>query len=229
MDASHYAVLLADIVHSREIEGFREWRNETLEALSRRHREAGLVLADYAVTAWDEFQTLLARIPIIPEVLRKLRLSFYPQELRVAVGIGAVDSLPQGKEPLNLAATGEAFERARTALDRMKGGSHKYRFLTSFSTGDEELDLILNLVYRLHDSLIESNTDRQWETIQALEQVRRSERADQLEQTATRLGVSESTVSRNLQRGHHWQMLETEQSVRRWLAIHFDAKGSERA
>jgi hypothetical protein len=226
MGANSYAVLLADIVHSREIQDFREWRDRRLDDLSRLHREENLISVDYAVTAWDEFQTLLPRTPVIPRIVRELRMAFYPRELRVAVGFGSIDSLPENKEPLNLAATGEAFERARAALDRMKGGSQKYRFLTSFFTGSEDLDLVLNLVYRLHDSLVDSNTERQWQTIAALEQVKRSERANQLEQAAAHLGVSESTVSRNLQRGHYWQMLETEQTLSRWLELEIGSEES---
>jgi IS30 family transposase len=65
------------------------------------------------------------------------------------------------------------------------------------------LDSTANLIYGLHDTLLMRVTDKQWETIKVFRDKRR------LDAAAQALGVDDSTVSRNLQRGHFWQMEQT--------------------
>jgi IS30 family transposase len=65
------------------------------------------------------------------------------------------------------------------------------------------LDSTANLIYGLHDTLLMRVTDKQWETIKTFRAKRR------LDTAAQALGVDDSTVSRNLQRGHFWQMEQT--------------------
>ncbi|MEM9314888.1 MAG: hypothetical protein AAGA95_09690, partial [Pseudomonadota bacterium] len=104
---------------------------------------------------------------------------------------------------INVALGGQAFERARDALESLTASRSKYRRMTRFRTGDEGLDQLLDLVYGLHDSLVQDTTVRQWETIgPALRGVSQDEIAELL-------NVGPSTVSRNLHRGGYWQMRET--------------------
>lgn len=51
-------VLLVDVAGSSSLPDFRAGRDRRLRALSQRHLAAGWIAADYAVTAWDEFQTV---------------------------------------------------------------------------------------------------------------------------------------------------------------------------
>jgi len=55
----------------------------------------------------------------------------------------------------------------------------------------------------LHDTLVLKITARQWETIEEFLDT------PTLEQTAKRLKLDPSTVSRNLKRGYYWQLAET--------------------
>ena len=73
-----YAVITADVIDSRRIEGFRRKRDAKLRPLSRLHVRQKLVLSDYAVTAWDEFQAVLYSPQAIPHVVLDLRRNFYP-------------------------------------------------------------------------------------------------------------------------------------------------------
>jgi DNA-binding MarR family transcriptional regulator len=67
----------------------------------------------------------------------------------------------------------------------------------------EEFNKTINLIYGLHDTLVLKITTRQWETIGAFLGT------PTLEQTAKRLKLDPSTVSRNLKRGYYWQVSET--------------------
>ncbi|HSG39086.1 MAG TPA: SatD family protein [Thermoanaerobaculia bacterium] len=203
-----WGALTADIVRSRDIQDLRQWRDGKLQAVSRRHQKEGWILAPYAVTAWDEFQTLLSSPDQAARLIFDLRLQFHPHHLRIGVGFGEITGLPKKRQRVNASLGGPAFENARAALDSLKK-NRKSEALTAFQSADPELDLALNLIYQLHDTLLRQVTPRQWETITAYAAARRQD----LGATGGRMGLNASTVSRSLQRGHYWQMERTVEGV----------------
>jgi hypothetical protein len=88
-----YAVVTADVIGSRNIEAFRRRRDAKLRPLTRLHLHKKLILSDYAVTAWDEFQTVLQSPAAIPSVILDLRRNFYPMQLWLAIGLGLAADL----------------------------------------------------------------------------------------------------------------------------------------
>jgi len=177
------------------------------------HQQQHVILSPYAVTAWDEFQAILSKPEYIPRIILDLRRHFYPLRLWIAVGLGAVSDAH--KKPINLYAGGESFERARKAADRLKESFSKYPVFTSFESGNPEFDTIANAIYRLHDSLIDRATAKQWATINA------QFKATRQETVARRLALDTSTVSRNLKRGYYWQMVETRDAVEKIIGFFF--------
>jgi SatD family (SatD) len=208
-----YAVLTADVVRSRSFSSFRAGRDAKLGPLSKSHVADGFIVSPYAVTVWDEFQGILAAPHLFPRVILELRRSFFPMELRVAIGIGKV-SEPL-KSPINQFAGGEAFERARAAMDKLKSGKgSKYRVLTAVESGDRILDLALNTIYRLQDTLVSDVSANQWKTINWLI------RTGSQELAAKKLAVNISTVSRTLRRAHYWQIEETCRATEEYLRLY---------
>ena len=200
------AVILADFIASRDVVGFHELRDRKLAEISAVHRASAVVAGDYAVTAGDEFQNLLADVAAFPRAIWDLRCHFQPLRMSIAVGVGGVDRRPEAGEPVNVGGSGEAFELARAAMEEMKsprGSVPKYRTFTAFNSASGRQDLWINLAYRLLDSTLAKITARQWETIRVYRQTGR------IEKTASRLGIDESTVSRNLRRGFYWQIEDT--------------------
>lgn len=208
-----YSVITADVVDSRKISSFRKVRDRRLAALSNFHLNEKLILSPYAVTAWDEFQVVLRRPELTPRVIFDMRRLLFPFELWIAVGLGNATGVR--KAPVNIHGGGEAFERARMVADRLKTEFSKYRVLTGFESGNEVFDTIANTIYRLHDSLLEQTTLKQWETINA-----RFETEGQ-DETARRLKLNISTISRNLKRGSYWQMIETSAAMKRIICAYF--------
>jgi SatD family protein len=208
-----YAALTADVVNSRKVDQFQLRRDKKLAEISKKHRSKGLILSPYAITAWDEFQVILAQPEYAPQVIFDLRRTFYPMQLWIAVGIGEV--IEAHKTPVNRYAGGQAFERARIAADRLKASAAKYLSLTSFESGNELFDTIANAVYLLHDSLIGNTTAKQWAAINTLTSLGRQDK------TAGKLGVDVSTISRTLKRGYYWQMLETIDAMARVIQQYF--------
>jgi hypothetical protein len=202
--------LIADVVGSTGADDFVRVRDRCLRELSARHREGGRIRADYTVTAWDEFQTFLWEGHHLPRIVLELREGFAPWKLRIGIGQGDISGW-RSRRPINLALGGVAFERAREALTGLVASGGKYPHFTRFHTGHDELDDLLNLIYGLHDTLVEDITARQWET------VAHALRGISQEEIGRLLGVAPSTVSRNLHRGHYWQLQETLDTVTRLL------------
>jgi hypothetical protein len=201
MAAEIYAVLIADIMASSARTDVRTLLGKKLAAVSEKHQRQKLIRLPYSVTAGDEFQTLTAELASLPALLLDLRAALRPLPLRIGVGIGVVADRIQ--PPVNR-LTGEAFHLARRAIENVKTrGLFKFEVLTAFASHNEHFDQTINLLYGLHDTLVLQITTKQWETIrQFLQQ-------PALEQSAKRLHLDVSTVSRNLKRGYYWQLAET--------------------
>jgi hypothetical protein len=211
-------------MNSRDVARFKDVRDTKLGGLSKAHRAAGWMAAPYAVTAWDEFQGLTAAVGSAPLAVWSLITAFYPLHLRIGIGIGAVKTELANDAPLNQAATGEAFFRARAALDLVRHGRDpRYDPSSQADTGERTVDLFLNTTLHLLDALVARATPLQWEVILEYERVGRQDRV------AAKLGKAESTVSRALKRAYYWQMIEAVTSMSEYLELRFPAPGDARA
>jgi hypothetical protein len=210
---TQYAVITADVVGSRRVEAFRQKRDRKLREAAAWHLGKRLILSEYAVTAWDEFQGILRKPEYLPRVIFDLRRLFYPMQLWIAVGIGAATGAH--RQPINKFAGGEAFERARAAADFLKAGSGRFPLLTRCVTGDPSFDDTANTIYGLHDTLLRGVTAKQWETIN------RYIDSEGQEEAARKLGLTASTVSRNLKRAHYWQFEAARETLEHLLKRHF--------
>jgi hypothetical protein len=206
-------VITCDIVGSRHIEEFRRKRDQKLRGISKLHVERKWILSEYAITAWDDFGGILYRPTNIPGVILDLRRHFHPFELWIGIGIGQVTETH--RKPVNVFAGGEAFERAPEAMNHLRAKRSKTGVLTSFVTGNQTFDLIPNTVYQLRDTLLQSISTRQWQTINIHMETNRQDL------TAKKLRLNESTVSRNLRRGFWWQIQETRHAMERVIEAYF--------
>jgi hypothetical protein len=201
MPSTIYGVLIADVLESRARADIRGLLGRKLAAVSRRHLRRNLIQLPYSVTAGDEFQTVTRDLPSIPAVILDLRRTLRPLSLRIGVGFGHISDRIQ--PPVNRLG-GEAFQRARWAIENIKTSSlFKFDVLTAFESRNPGFNSTINLIYGLHDTLVLKITARQWETIEEFLDT------PTLEQTAKRLKLDPSTVSRNLKRGYYWQLSET--------------------
>lgn len=196
-----YAVLIADVMASSARTNVRALLGKKLAATSENHLRQKLILLPYSVTAGDEFQTLTAELPSLPALLLDLRAALRPLPIRIGVGIGTVAD--RIEPPVNR-LTGEAFQLARRAIENVKTSSlFKFETLTAFASHNTDFDQTINLLYGLHDTLVLQITAKQWEAI------RQFRDQPTLEQSAKRLHLDVSTVSRTLKRGYYWQLTET--------------------
>lgn len=201
--------IIADVRGSRKIKDFVALRDRKLAWASSKHLSLGLIQAPYAVTVWDEFQTLAGRTRDIPRILFDLHRLFQPLSLWLGIGIGEVTGLldAAGGRSLSDVAGGEAFLLARDSINQVKDRSTKYLRLTAFKSAQPARDELLGQIYGLHDTLLLQVTPSQWRTVDAYLET------GQQDMAAGKLGLSASTVSRNLRRAHFWQMLEVQDTA----------------
>ena len=194
-----HGVLIADVVESRSHSHLRSSLNEKLRIASIAQLDDKLTRVPYAVTAGDEFQTIVLRVDSIPKLILDLRRRLQPLQLRIGIGIGTIQGTI--RPPVNRIA-GQAFESARAAINEIKE-TRKYPTLTAFRSQNPEFDQVANLVYGLHDTLLLQITSKQWEAI-ATYLIK-----DRVDYTAKALSIDISTASRNLKRGYFWQIEQT--------------------
>ena len=213
MNPGTWGVLIADVMGSSGRPNFRALLSGKLRIATIAHLEEKRIRLPYAVTAGDEFQTVAINLAEIPGLMFDLRRRLRPLQLRIGVGIGEV--LGPVRPPVNQLG-GQAFQLARKAIEDIKHHSaHKFEVLTAFRSTDESFDVVANLVYGLHDTLVQGISEKQWETISAYFAKNR------VDLTARALRISVSTASRNLKRGYLWQIVETIESMRNVIQHRF--------
>jgi hypothetical protein len=197
-------VITGDVQNSRAVRDFPRRRDRVLAQLSKSQRDRGWVDADYAVTAWDEFQMLLIRPEALPWAVWEIYRAFQPaMALRLGIGGGRVERT-SATAPINETATGEAFILAREALERLaspRRGAGQARL--AVATCSATLTHALGAALRLVDVLAADITETQWRVISAFERYGRQDRV------ARALGRNESTISRSLAAARYWDLQAT--------------------
>ena len=213
MSGNLYGVLIGDILSSSATPHLRGVLAERLRALSRAHLSRKLIRLPYAVTAGDEFQTIITNVAQIPRLIFDLRVGHRPLTLWIGIGIGQITG--PLRPPVNR-ISGQAFEFAREAIESIKRRKeHEFLALTAFRTMSKDFNTIARSVYGLHDTLVQQVSDKQWKTIQAMLQKRSVHLA------ARALSRARSTASRSLQRGYYWQIIETVSNMEALIRAYF--------
>jgi SatD family protein len=199
-----HAVLIADVVGSTRTRNLRAALGQRVERAAREHLRKKWIELPYAITAGDEFQAILGKVVNVPEVIFDLRVKLWPLQLRIGIGVGSVRERIQ--RPVNRMG-GEAFQRARRAIEAIKDEHLRYEVLTAFRTGNEGFDAAANLIYALQDTLLIEMTRKQQDTVRAYCE------EGGIGGAAKRLRLNESTVSRSLSRGYFWQMRDAAEGL----------------
>lgn len=212
MADKHWGVIVADVVESSRARDLRSVLAAGLRRATSAHLDEKRIRLPYAVTAGDEFQTVANDLLQIPGLLFDLRRRMRPLQLRIGIGIGPISGYL--RPPVNQLG-GQAFEFARAAIGETKEGRVHAGKVTRFRSGNEEFDLVANLIYNLHDALVGRLSEKQWRTVDAYLAKGRVDLA------ARALRINASTASRNLSRSHLWQTLEMMESMKKVIGSSF--------
>lgn len=205
---------IGDISASRDLDAgerrtVQERLGDLLDDLNRGLDEA--ILADFTITVGDEFQGLLVRPGVLPELMWRLRDRLPGLRFWTGVGFGGLDT---GLEERAVGMDGPAFHRAREALEVAHDDGLHGGVFSGF--GDD--DPVLGGLSRLLDWQRQRFTDAQRE---AIRHVRRGETQTE---AAGEIGVSRQAVSKRLAAAGWTAYRDAEKSLQGLLARYATAE-----
>jgi hypothetical protein len=160
-----HAVVTADVIGSKKLfsEGYTK---ESFNTSAKKYNQmmTQYILTGFSISRGDEIQGVIVNAEDIPTVVRNLRYFFLPARLRIGIGIGHID------EPIDYENSwdmdGQAFHRARNALDTIKDRKMPCTYVIS---GNPEVDATANVIYTLINAIEAKWTMPQWEAVYAYE------------------------------------------------------------
>jgi hypothetical protein len=184
-------VITADIIRSRQAGAEVRDLPEALSGLNH-----PLLIAPFSIYRGDEIQGVCRGALELPEIMRRLRSVCRPLRLRIGLGIGGVDSGLESGDPWKM--NGEAFVRAREALDSLKKVQRPRTIVRSW---DKDIDTVGSALLRVMDAVEERWTTEQWEAIHAYE------RLGTYELAGKQLGVALQSVEKRC-RAANWPAIK---------------------
>jgi hypothetical protein len=187
--------VIGDVVRSRRFLGPERHQvqlglEQLAAVINQRYRRA--IAARFLVTLGDEFQGVLKRAEILPDLIWDIERSLANAEVRIGIGFG---SLNPPFKPVALGMDGSAFHAARQAIELAR--TRKLQGGLFFGFGETD-DLVLNGFARLLRHLRRELTKGQVHTLTLLRQGRTQA------QIAKELRISRQAVSKRA-KGAGWE------------------------
>ncbi len=198
--------MIGDVVRSRGLPGPERQQvqvglEQLTAAINQRYRRA--IGARFLVTLGDEFQGVLNRAEILPDLIWHIERTLANTEVRIGIGFG---TLNPPLKPVALGMDGSAFHAAREAIERARKRGLQGGLFVGFGETD---DLVLNGFARLLRLVRQRLSKAQVHTLTLLRQGRTQA------QIARELRISRQAVSKSA-KGVGWEaFLEGE---RGWAA-----------
>ncbi len=139
-----YLAIIADMVRSRDVAPARRplLQRRFADLIVSLNRDyCRTIAARFVITLGDEFQGLLHASAIIPDLIWRLEQEFPQRELRLGIGLGALDT-PLQKSAINI--DGPALHAARAAIQAAK----QRKVLGGVFRGFGHLDPVLDGIAR---------------------------------------------------------------------------------
>lgn len=202
MTSTRYCAIIGDIRQSRLLPRRRGVQKRFAGAIKSINREFRKEIASaFLITLGDEFQGLLVSPAESFHLVRRFEELMDPVTFCFGVGVGSL-STPLEKQAVGM--DGEAFHRARAALDRAKKG--KRGLLYSFDS--PALDVV-NALLGLMEERRQRLTPRQKQVRNLLQDLKRQQAV------AKRLRISQPAVSKVVSSLRH--LSEAERDLQEFL------------
>lgn len=197
-----YCAIIGDIRRSRSLPRRARVQQRFADAIDAINREFRKEIASkFLLTLGDEFQGLLHSASASYRLVRRFQELMAPVDFCFGIGVGTL-STPLKPEALGM--DGEAFHRARAALEKAR----KSKRDILYELNSPSLDL-LNAIIGLIGHERRRMTARQQQILRLMEETERQQTV------ARRLRISQPAVSKVVSSLRH--VLEAEEAVQRFL------------
>lgn len=198
-----YIAVIGDMKRSKQLSD----RNETqkkmkkvLEEINEKYEKD--IASRFMITLGDEFQGLLKCGDNVMNIISLIEARMYPIEIRFGIGVGEITTEINPKVPLG--ADGPAYYNARYAMEFLKSNEKKSKMADSSIMiridGDNEAsEKLLNTILSLLTVIKNKWTERQREVICDY-----IEHEDNQKDVAERLGITQSSVQKNLSSAYYY-------------------------
>jgi len=227
---SVFTVITADIIDSRKTSisfGDLEKRLINLNYPEE-------MITPFKILRGDEIQGVFSGFLKTPQILRRLRYCFYPLQLRIGIGIGTIEKGIDKDNSWEM--NGPAFYLARNALDQVKADhdlsltrinsasqkntslknkpdsliekNSKPKHYIGKDISNEGLDLAINTILLLIDTIQRDWTENQWEAVYFYEVMGTYQKA------AEKIGIAFQNVEKRCNAANWKQVERAEINIR---------------
>ena len=198
-----FVAVIGDMKDSRHLENRKEVQvrlQGILDRLNEKYKDE--IVSRFLITLGDEFQGLLSSGKYILVMVNEIRMEMNPVRLRFGIGFGQITT--DIRTEMALGADGPGYYRAREAVELLKEREKKNRSVLSelclkMDETHRDKEILLNTVFDLMYVVESGWTDRQREVIWDM-----LLHGDGQQNTAGRLGITQSTVQKTLAAGSYY-------------------------
>lgn len=202
-----YVAMIGDMKDSKKISN-RDAVQAKLKKVLQNINElyAGDIAAKFTITLGDEFQGLLYRGANAMAMITEIERQMYPVKIRFGLGIGAINT--EINRELAIGADGPGYHRAREAIAYLKQNEKRKETgaadIRIEADGEQQPSVaLLNTILSLLTAIKSSWSDRQRQTIWVMLAYQ-----DSQANAAKRLGITQSSVQKNLAKGNFYAYKE---------------------
>lgn len=223
----NYFVINADIKNSRKHKFKKDHFKTQINQLNSDFKEN--LVVPFSLLVGDGLQGVVSESCQIFQLIRKIKYSFLPFDIRIGIGYGMVEDEEQLKQiKSSWELNGEAFYKARDAMDVMKEKKGKKEFVYDvyLITGNDLLDHRVNLMYTYVLDHLDKWKKDVWDIILLEEQGYKHEEIAKEMIRLTQINILDEqdlikkeriNVTRKIQRAHWYRVKETEIMLNKWL------------
>lgn len=216
LEEAQFIAVIGDIKNSKSLNmrnEIQERLRAVLDDINIRYKKS--IAAKFLITLGDEFQGLLFNGKDILEIIQDIRMRLYPVELRFGIGVGKISTRIDTE--MALGADGPGYYHARNAIEILKDNEKKNKKVVSDIRLEMEEEnssqvTLINTIFELEKTIEQSWTDRQREIIWDM-----MKNQDGQKNVAYRMGITQSSVQKNLAKGRYYVYENALRNVRNVL------------
>lgn len=216
LEEAPFIAVIGDIKNSKNLKmrnEIQERLRAVLDEINIRYKKS--IAAKFLITLGDEFQGLLFNGKDILEIIQDIRMRLYPVELRFGIGVGKISTRIDTE--MALGADGPGYYHARNAIEILKDNEKKNKKVVSDIRLEMEEEnsskvTLINTIFELEKTIEQSWTDRQREIIWDM-----MKNQDGQKNVAYRMGITQSSVQKNLAKGRYYVYENALRNVRNIL------------